>query len=386
MGLHDKLIINGTEFLLAVNQHGKGAPKTSTVGSVGALYMNESNGDLYKCLSVSGSTYRWEKIGSGNSLSMSGGTMTGPIDMGNHDFRNARDIDANSLTVRGTKRADDIYLENGTLSNTPAASTKDLVLRDGYGDNPVRVGGVADPKNPNDAVNLKYMQEHGTGGGGNFLPISGGTMTGNLNMGKHSIDGIDDATGKRFMVTDSRKNYITLEKDTSPADPDGKYRLSVLDDGDMLARIEAESPVRDSDVATKKYVDNHSGGGTGGGLPLTGGTMSGDIDMGKHAVTNASYTRSGEIRIGSDKYFPQDCLRLLYQPTNPKHLFLTISGDYNGEEVWVHNIADPTSESQAANKRYVDDAIQRALSSRAKEITYTDESGTVKTMKAIVME
>lgn len=40
---------------------GTGAPSTSTQGSVGQRYVNTSNGDVYTCKSVSGSTYTWEK-------------------------------------------------------------------------------------------------------------------------------------------------------------------------------------------------------------------------------------------------------------------------------------------------------------------------------------
>lgn len=40
---------------------GTGAPSTSTQGSVGQRYVNTSNGDVYTCKNVSGSTYTWEK-------------------------------------------------------------------------------------------------------------------------------------------------------------------------------------------------------------------------------------------------------------------------------------------------------------------------------------
>lgn len=37
----------------------KGAPTTATKGAVGLLYMNTDNGDMYKCIAVTGNTYTW---------------------------------------------------------------------------------------------------------------------------------------------------------------------------------------------------------------------------------------------------------------------------------------------------------------------------------------
>jgi hypothetical protein len=44
---------------------GPGAPKTSTVGAVGSLYMNEDNGDIYKCVNVSDGVYTWKPLNKG---------------------------------------------------------------------------------------------------------------------------------------------------------------------------------------------------------------------------------------------------------------------------------------------------------------------------------
>lgn len=46
---------------------GAGAPTTSTVGTVGKLYEDTTNGKLYICTAVSGSTYTWEEVGAGGS-------------------------------------------------------------------------------------------------------------------------------------------------------------------------------------------------------------------------------------------------------------------------------------------------------------------------------
>ena len=40
---------------------GDGAPTKSTIGAVGIIYMNTTNGETYKCIDVYGDTYIWKK-------------------------------------------------------------------------------------------------------------------------------------------------------------------------------------------------------------------------------------------------------------------------------------------------------------------------------------
>lgn len=76
----DSLTSNDSSMPLSANQgkvlkdlidsliiKGAGAPTTSTVGTVGKLYEDTTNGDLYQCTAVSGSTYTWTEVGGGSS-------------------------------------------------------------------------------------------------------------------------------------------------------------------------------------------------------------------------------------------------------------------------------------------------------------------------------
>lgn len=59
-----KISLNGGEYNVrdkVAVLRGTGAPSTATVGTVGALYEDITNGDLYICKTVSGSSYVWEK-------------------------------------------------------------------------------------------------------------------------------------------------------------------------------------------------------------------------------------------------------------------------------------------------------------------------------------
>ena len=62
MSFYKRLIINGTEFLLAVGQTGKGAPTSATPGTEGITYMDTDTGTLYKCTAVSNGVYIWEAL------------------------------------------------------------------------------------------------------------------------------------------------------------------------------------------------------------------------------------------------------------------------------------------------------------------------------------
>ena len=50
---------------------GEGSPTHTTVGAVGALYMDRDTGDMYKCVSDSNGAYTWRPVSSGSDSSSS---------------------------------------------------------------------------------------------------------------------------------------------------------------------------------------------------------------------------------------------------------------------------------------------------------------------------
>ena len=72
-GMTQKAITDAIDNIENVNDYvikGAGAPTTSTVGTVGKLYEDTTNGDLYQCTAVSGSTYTWEEVGGGSGVNV----------------------------------------------------------------------------------------------------------------------------------------------------------------------------------------------------------------------------------------------------------------------------------------------------------------------------
>jgi hypothetical protein len=172
---------------------------------------------------------------------------------------------------------------------------------------------------------------------GDYVKKAGDTMTGNLTMGLNQI--VMD-TGHIV----GGNNTLLFE---------GYPLIDV--DGAKISMV--ANPAEAMDAANKEYVDNAVAGvkPTGDYLPLTGGTMSGDINMG---VNNS-------VRFGAANY-------ALYQNEDTEHLVLTGNSNTDivemnnigtvqfGNETTIRNIKTPTNNQDAVPKSYVDGQISIA--------------------------
>ena len=128
----------------------------------------------------------------------------------------------------------------------------------------------------------------------NALPLSGGTMTGDIIMGSNNITGLSAPTEETDAATkayvDSKVSDVTGEVGLVSLDDFNVFKTTVLPlaGGTMSGDINMGStngisnlaePTEDSDAATKSYVDTTS-------LPLTGGTMTGPVNMGNQSISN----------------------------------------------------------------------------------------------------
>ena len=169
---------------------------------------------------------------------------------------------------------------------------------------------------------------------GDYVKKAGDTMTGNLTMGLNQI--VMD-TGHIV----GGNNTLLFE---------GYPLIDV--DGAKISMV--ANPAEAMDAANKEYVDNAVAGvkPTGDYLPLTGGTMSGDINMG---VNNS-------VRFGAANY-------ALYQNEDTGHLVLTGNSNTDivemnnigtvqfGNETTIQNVKTPKNNGDAAPKSYVDGQI-----------------------------
>lgn len=169
---------------------------------------------------------------------------------------------------------------------------------------------------------------------GDYVKKAGDTMTGNLTMGLNQIvmDTGHIAAGNNTLLFEG---YPEIDVDGA--------KISMVAD-----------PVEAMDAANKEYVDNAVAGvkPTGDYLPLTGGTMNGDINMG---VNNS-------VRFGAANY-------ALYQNEGTGHLVLTGNSNTDivemnnigtlqfGNKTTIQNVKTPTNNGDAAPKSYVDGQI-----------------------------
>lgn len=172
---------------------------------------------------------------------------------------------------------------------------------------------------------------------GDYVKKAGDTMSGNLTMGLNQI--VMD-TGHIV----GGNNTLLFE---------GYPLINV--DGAKISMV--ADPVEGMDAANKEYVDNAVAGvkPTGDYLPLTGGTMSGDINM---RVNNS-------VRFGEANY-------ALYQHEGTGHLVLTGNSNTDivemnnigtlqfGNKTTIQNVKTPTNNGDAAPKSYVDAQISIA--------------------------
>lgn len=262
-------------------------------------------------------------------LPLSGGIMTGDINMNGNSLLNAKSIYANDNTdINKVKYISgllptNIFINNyntvgynlvgiNISENTFTFYSNDknnkhsqieiiynvednlprLSFKAGYNDRiklPVLLKGVDTPVDDTDAANKQYVDQETT----KYLPLTGGKMTGNINLNNKSIYGIFDMTFNPNVQLRSgvgnNRNYLQVVR----ADTDNKLSIKAADaveDDELVTKSQMETadgkylpltgttednpvtgvvtfngkstitgvstPVNDTDVVTKKYVDD----------------------------------------------------------------------------------------------------------------------------------
>lgn len=115
------------------------------------------------------------------------------------------------------------------------------------------------------------------------------------------------------------------------------------------------APTQPNDLANKKYVDSKVGGGPF--LPTAGGVMRGDIDMGRHLLSNAAGISrsvhdndSGYLYMTNDGAEVRSAGEVIMQARKASSGFLV---DMNMHTHKITNLADPVDDTDAVNKRYI---------------------------------
>jgi hypothetical protein len=166
----------------------------------------------------------------------------------------------------------------------------------------------------------------------NKLPLAGGTMSGTLDMANNNIAGVNSINTNQISTT-SGTGYLALPGSAFS----GNVKLG-------LNRItELDSPISENDATNKTYVD----GQVATALPLTGGTMTGAIDMGGNDLSNVGTTSTLSLGTNSIENLFGNKINVITQ-----ELDLNLGK--------ISNLTAPTNDGDATNKLYVDGAASSA--------------------------
>jgi hypothetical protein len=273
---------------------------------------------------------------------------------------------------------------------------------------PLRISNVGNPQNDFDAVNKITLDSKVTGINAELTDVNNqiaalttrmgtaeknitkntsdiASLTNRVTTNETSINNINtEITNIKQDITTVEDDYVKKAGDTMTGNLTMGLNQIVMDTGHIVAGNNTllfegyplidvngakismiADPVEGMDAANKEYVDNAVAGvkPTGDYLPLTGGTMSGDINMG---VNNS-------VRFGAANY-------ALYQNEGTGHLVLTGNSNTDivemnnigtlqfGNETKIQNVKTPTNNGDAAPKSYVDTQIAVAKNDVYEEI------------------
>lgn len=227
------------------------------------------------------------KVATGNYLSIDGGTLNGPLSLSNHSINDTLQLE---------------LLPN----NTPVTPASGIALF-------------------SQSSKLFYRDDTGTNyelgtTTGNYLPLSGGTMDGSINMDNNDVLSIRRAV---LMLNNAPSNPPT----------------------DSIALFTQSSKLFYRDDTGTDY---ELGTTSGNYLPLGGGTMTGNINMDSHAIANvSSLSMLGNLNMGNQSI--TNTLAVNYLETIATAPFAGINLYYNGTLSYINSESLITEVATVAN-------------------------------------
>lgn len=298
----------------------------------------------------------------GGYLPLAGGTMTGNIKFNSDsDYVGALVSDQDHVIMMGSQGEGAIM---GSVSAGHSQTQVDAVINANLNSKKASVqatrttdGGsnvvieAQDPDSAN-AVSVKV--------GAKDSDVTGATLAvyrdGNADWIKAK-----DRAGMRFgggYITGNQNGIEIFNNDEVDG---GSYSGIVFDGPNKVITATAYkiqssvAPTQPNDLANKNYVDSKVGGGPF--LPTAGGTMRGDIDMGRHLLSNAAGISrsthdndSGYLFMTNDGAEVRSAGEVIMQARKASSGFLV---DMSMHTHKITNLADPVDDTDAVNKRYI---------------------------------
>ena len=133
----------------------------------------------------------------------------------------------------------------GGLPLTGGTMTGDIDIQDNH------ISTSVDPTQNSQLARKKYVDDHVSNTGGNFLSKSGGVMTGNIQMGNNNIfTNLNPTDGAHL----SRKKYVDDQDDTKLSLSGGTMTGNLIMGSHKI--ITTTNPTHLTHIVRKKYVDD----------------------------------------------------------------------------------------------------------------------------------
>lgn len=312
----------------------------------------------------------------------------GNINLANSNAAEALKITNVATPTNANDAANKAYVDNAVsgagggdfMANGSIPATGDFNM------NNHKITNLSVPTEDKDVTNKSYVDSKvNSAGNGKFLPLAGGTLTGSVSMSNNKITSLGNPT----IGTDAANKAYVDNAVSGAGSGDFKADGTVPATGNFnMANhkiTNVTTPTETTDAANKAYVDNAdiavinniSSQVSKGFLPLTGGTLTGNLKVAADSATvtvegnsGAGMVVSGATNGGipTGELIVQDS-----NQSNSSYIRLTASATgneiacdsrlvINANEVGVSNqritdVAAPTANTDAANKAYVDSKV-----------------------------
>ena len=283
-------------------------------------------------------------------LSLTGGTMTGDLILPHHNYP----IPGNTNKVINYESQREIFLSRQESFPMQA----DINMNNNF------IQNIATPTSSHQVTNKGYCDY-------NFLNRqSGGVLMGSLSMNQNDLTGIPDAP--KFGYSAVNKNYVDGEiskipgTDTSPfLKIDGSRAMTGnLDMGDHSIQ-KVGDPLNSDDVATKNYVDAEIGYISTPFLKIDGSrAMTGILNMNTHKISNV-VNPEFDTDVVNKQYLENKLIESHLQPSGPSNTFHFLMNDTSKfssiREIIIGSFSDVEKVAHRLNKKALSILLQNDL-------------------------
>lgn len=197
-----------------------------------------------------------------------------------------------------------------TLTGSTITSAKPIDM------NKQNISGLAEPKQNSDAVSLDYLQSNyvsKSDPNSGYLPTTGGTMSGNINMGGNSITNVKMPEAKELKSLDrsaaATVGYVMEMADTVTNNPEINDAVSKLSGiSNQVSVIEAAlgiPPRQEAPPEEETPEPEEPAPDTSLFVSISGSTMSGDLNMDNHAVKNVKTPLDTDLKDAANVEYVQ---------------------------------------------------------------------------------